>query len=137
MPAIDEKRFEALGQEWVARFDFNSICELEDRTGQSFFELVAPFLSGLDARDQDDAGKVMAAARAIRFKDMRLVMHQALLAKQPDTTITDTGEIIGDIGLEQAMEVVAWAIINGMPSRQEGAKGGAGDPPRKTARQTG
>lgn len=137
MAAIDEKRFEALGQEWVARFDFNSICELEDRTGQSFFALVAPFLSGLDARDQGDPGKVMAAARAIRFKDMRLVMHQALLAQHPEVTITDTGEIIGSIGLESAMEVVAWAIMKGMPSKKEGAKSGAGNPPEGRTSPTG
>lgn len=130
MAAIDEKRFEALGQEWVARFDFNSICELEERTGQSFFALVGPFLGGLEERDKDDAGKVMAAAKAIRMSDVRMVLHQSLLACQPETTTTKTGEIIGEIGFDTAMTIVAWAILKGMPSQKEGAKGGAKGPPK-------
>lgn len=137
MAAIDEKRFTALGQEWVARFDFNAICEMEERTGQSFFALVSPFLNGLTEADKDDQAKVLAAAKAIRVSDVRMVLHQSLLACQPETTLADTGNIVGDIGLDKAMEVVGWAIMKGMPGQKEGAKRGAANPRKGRPAPTG
>ena len=44
MSAIDSQRFDALDQEWEIRFDFNAICEIEERTGEKFMIVAAPLL---------------------------------------------------------------------------------------------
>jgi hypothetical protein len=116
--AADEKRFEAGGSEWIARFDFNAICELEERYDRPFLELVAPFLGSVSADDSNEAR--IAAASRIKFSDLRAIFHQCLLSAQPDTTAKGAGDLIGEVGLPAVMEVVTWAIMKAMPKGDEG-----------------
>lgn len=116
--AVDEKRFEAGGSEWIARFGFNAICELEERYGRPFLELVAPFLGSVSADDSDEAK--MAAASRIKFTDLRAIFHQSLLDAQPHTTARAAGDLIEVMGLPAVMEVVSWAIMKAMPKSEEG-----------------
>lgn len=116
--SADEKTFAALGRDWTARFDFNSICAIEERYDRPFLELVAPLLAGVSVDDRNDPAKVAAAASKIKFADLRAVLHQALLANQPETTVEDTGRVIADIGLEDTMAIVGWAVVKAMPSKQ-------------------
>lgn len=115
--SADEKTFAALGRNWTARFDFNSICELEERYDRPFLELVGPMLSGVSEDDKDDPAKVAAAAMRIKFTDLRAVFHQALLGNHPDATVSDAGAMIADMGLEAAMEIVGWAVVKAMPNK--------------------
>ncbi len=117
--AIDEKRFDVAGVEWIARFDFNAICELEERYDKPFLALVAPFLAGLSEEEAGDPQAQVRAASHIKFSDMRAIFHQSLLAEQPKTTLAEAGDIISTIGLEGAMGVVAWAITKALPSGGE------------------
>lgn len=114
--AADEKRFSALGRDWIARFDFNAICEIEDRFDRPFLEMVAPLLSGVSEADKSDPVKVAQAASRIKMSDLRAIMYQSLLDAQPETTATDTGNIIADIGIDGAMGIVGWAVVKAMPS---------------------
>jgi hypothetical protein len=118
--AVDEKRFYALGKEWVARFDFNSICELEERYDRPFLDLVAPFLGSVQVSEVEDEAKLVQAASLIKFADLRAILHQSLLTHQPETTLAETGEIVGEVGLTAMMGVVAWAIAKAMPKGDEG-----------------
>jgi len=122
--AVDEKRFVALGQEWTARFDFNSVCELEESYGRPFLAIVAPMLGGLDEEDADNPAKQVEAASRIRMSDVRKIMHEALRAHHHDVTLQGVGDIIGDVGLATAMDVVAWAVLRALPQD----KGGNGKP---------
>jgi hypothetical protein len=134
MAAIDQKRFTALGREWTARFDFNAMCEIEERSGRGFMEVASPFLVQLDEEDRKDPAKMLAAAKALRMSDIRLVLNQALQGAHPGTTADETGAIIADVGFEVAMAVVAWAIVKAMaPSSGQGgdAAGGENPPPAK------
>jgi hypothetical protein len=119
--AVDEKRFDVAGDEWIARFDFNAICELEERYGKPFLSLVSPFLGSVSADDSDEA-KVAAASR-IKFADLRAIFHQSLLDAQPNTTAKDAGALIESMGLPAVMEVVSWAIEKAMPKGDEGNVG--------------
>jgi len=118
--AVDEKRFDVAGVEWIARFDFNAICELEERYDKPFLSLVAPFLGGIDEAQKDDPAAQMRAASKIKFTDLRAIFHQSLLAAQPETTIAEAGDVIGAISLDGAMEIVGWAITKAMPTGGEG-----------------
>ena len=131
--AADEKRFTANGKEWVARFDFNAICEIEDRYDAPFLEFVAPFLGSLNVEDASDDAALVRAASLIKFTDLRTIFHQSLLACQPETTPADAGELISDMGLEAAMGVVVWAITSALPMGGEGAA--TANPPRRARRK--
>lgn len=148
MSVIDSKRFTALGNDWTARFGHNALCEIEDETGRTFGSIVAPFLQGMNVEDASDPKAIVAAMSAIRFSDIRLVLYHALKAAHPDVTPQDVGDIIDDIGLNQAMEVVGWAITRAMPTgnAEGGGSDDAANPPkakpgnrkqRKTAAKTG
>ena len=114
MSAVDEHRFKALGKEWVSRFDFNAVCEIEERTGRGFGAMVAPFLAGIDVSDIDNPSAMIGMASKIKFGDLRQILFQSLVAVQPDVTVEKAGNIIGDVGLAEIMPTVAWAISKGM-----------------------
>jgi len=113
MSRLDDKRFTALGSEWIARFDFNATCALEEDTGESFYAVAAPFLAQLDKDDAADPAKVLAALGGRYNSRIRLILFHALSGAH-EVTLQEVGEIIGDIGLQAAMEVVLWAIVKGM-----------------------
>lgn len=141
MSAVDEKRFTALGREWIARFDFNAMCEIEENSGgRAFLEIVSPMLVKLDVADLADQAVQLKAVSAIRMGDIRLILHQSLQGAQPGTSAEQTGAIIGAIGFQAAMGVVAWAVVKAMGSAASDdsesgsdAAGGA-NPPRKPIR---
>ena len=121
MSRLDEKRFTALGVEWIARFDFNATCAIEAETGKGFYEFVGPLLIQLDDSDAKDPAKVFAAIKGLRQSDIRLVLFHALSGGH-DVTLEDVGDIIQDIGTAGAMGIVAWAISQAM------APGGDAEP---------
>lgn len=131
MSALDSKRFRALKQDWTARFGFNASCAIEEETGRGFFDIVGPMLMQLDDSDRSDTAKVMAAVRALRMSDLRLVFHHALLEAQPDTTREEAGDIIADLGMTAAMEVVAWAVMRALPGQDTGGETGDVENPPK------
>lgn len=132
MSRLDEKRFRALGQEWIARFDFNATCAIEDETGKGFYEFVAPLLIQLDEEDAKDPAKVMQAITGLRQSDIRLVIYHALSGAH-DVTKADVGDIIQEIGTPAAMGIIAWAIARAMPtaSDEHGDEEGNAPPQRK------
>lgn len=134
--AADDKRFTALGQEWIARFDFNSVCELEERYDQPFLAIVAPMLGGLDESDRNNPEKQAEAASRIRMSDIRTILHQTLAANHEGVTLERAGEIIADMGIESAMEVIAWAVMKALPQNKGGEGKADGNPPRKRAKRT-
>ena len=133
MSRLDEKRFDALGQQWIARFDFNATCAIEEETGDSFYTVAAPFLAQIDEGNAKDPAKVLEALGTRYNSRIRLMLFHAL-SGQHDVTIEDAGRIIGDIGLQAAMEVVLWAIAKGLGSDIEEQEGNA--PTRLPVRQT-
>lgn len=134
MSRLDEKRFTALGVEWIARFDFNATCAIEEETGESFYSVAAPFLEKLDKDDAADPAKVLAALGGRYNSRIRLLLFHALSEKH-DVTIDFVGEIISDIGLQEAMGIVIWAIAKGLGGSTEDAEGNAKPTPATGNRQ--
>lgn len=132
MAAVDEKRFSALGQAWVARFDFNAMAELEERDpqGRAFFEIVAPMLVRLDDDERADPVRQLAAVKAIRMADIRAIFEQSLQSAHPGTTAEQTGEIIGELGFSEAMGVVAWAVVKALGNTSADDDATAGNAPK-------
>ena len=140
MAFVDSKRFAALGKTWIARFDFNSAITLEDLYDKSFMEIVAPFLMLLDEADRHNPEKALAAAKAIRLGDIRAILEEALRGEHPDITTDEVGSICAAIGVGKATEIVAWAIVQALPTAEadDDAGGATSDenPPKKPNRKT-
>lgn len=133
MSQLDSKRFKALGKTWTARFDFNSAIALEEIYDQSFTQIVAPFLVRLDEADRDNPEKALAAAKAIKFGDIRTILEEALRGEHPDVTSEEVGLICAAIGVGKATQIVAWAIVQALPTPEadedEGGATGDANPP--------
>jgi hypothetical protein len=134
MSRLDEKRFTALGVEWIARFDFNSTCAIEEETGDSFYSIAAPFLGQMDEANASDPEKVLAALGGRYNSRIRLLLFHAL-SGQHELTIEEVGDIIGDIGLQSALVVVLWAIARGLGADDEDAEGNGKTTPVGNRRQ--
>lgn len=138
MSFVDSKRFAALGKTWTARFDFNSAIALEDLYDKSFMEIVAPFLMRLDEADRHNPEKALAAAKAIRLGDIRAILEEALRGEHPEISTDEVGSICAAIGVGKATEIVAWAIVQALPTAEDDDAGGAtseANPPKKTNRK--
>lgn len=128
MSRLDEKRFKARGQEWIARFDFNATCAVEDDTGLSFYEVAAPFLAQIDKADVADPAKVLKALGGRYHSRVRLLLFHAL-SYEHEVSIEEVGELIGEIGLRQATEIVLWAIAKGLDADTSGSPDAEGNVP--------
>lgn len=138
MSFVDSKRFTALGKTWTARFDFNSAIALEDLYDKSFMEIVAPFLMRLDEADRHNPEKALAAAKAIRLGDIRAILEEALRGEHPEISTDEVGSICAAIGVGKATEIVAWAIVQALPTAEDDDAGGAtseANPPKKVNRK--
>jgi hypothetical protein len=139
MTTLDCKRFKALGKTWTARFDFNSAIALEEIYDQSFMEIVAPFLVRLDETDRHNPEKAIAAAKAIKFGDIRTILEEALRGEHPEITTEEVGLICAAIGIGEATAIVGWAIVQALPTPEGdddsndhgGGATGDANPPKK------
>ncbi len=145
MAVLDAKRFHALDRDWTAQFDFNAICMLEEVTNQGFGEIVGPFLGALDEKDRDNPEAMVRLVSKIRANHLRMILYVSLTGAQPDATPELAGRIIGDIGLAEAMPVIAWAIVRGLglgddddgESEGDDAAGTANPPKPKRRKRAG
>ena len=130
MSKVDSQSFEARGQKWTVRYDFNAICEIEERTGEKFMAHAAPFLAlvDLDALNHD-AGMV-AIAQRVDFANLRQLLCWALEGEHPEVDRRTAGELIQAVGLPRAVGVVAMAIAKAIPTGEEAKPGGAANPPK-------
>ena len=130
MAAMDSQRFTALGQEWTIRFDFNSICEIEEETGEKFMVVAAPFLGLVDLKMVSDEAEMLAVAQKLDFANLRQLLFWALTGAHDNIGLPTAGNIIQDIGLPRAFELVAIAISKALPSLEEAEPGGIENPPK-------
>lgn len=138
MSRLDEKRFTALGRQWIARFDFNATCAIEDETGESFYAVAAPFIEQLDQNDANDPAKVLKALGGRYNSRIRLLLFHALGGEEAGLTLGQVGDIIGDIGLQEAMGIVLWAIARGLggdTGEADDAGNAPSPPPNRKARR--
>lgn len=106
-------RGEASLGEHTLVFSFNVMCLLEEQTGLKTGQLIQMM--------QQNMG----------LTDLRAFIWAGLQEKQPGTSIEQAGEIIGEVGIEPAMEALQQAVEAAFSS-DEPESGKAN--PRKAAR---
>lgn len=96
------------GETYVLKFSLNSICEIEDMTGQSINDT----LKQVQAND---------------FRAVRAVLWGSLLDHHPDITLKEAGALIPEGGLTSIIEALSLAVTRSFPDATE-ADEAAGNP---------
>lgn len=114
-----EARFEAAGQAWVITFSFNELVSLEDELGVKIAEL---------------GGKLGDSARTVRT-----VFRICLEAKHGVMTDSAAGDLISEIGPQEAAQLIGKAFSAAFPQGTAVAdpRKPAGAPAKKRTRGTG
>lgn len=93
-------------REYMLSYSVNSLCELED-------ELELPIASIVTT---------MQNPEKLRMKYVRALMWAGLQDRHDDVSIIDAGLIIGDVGMQSAMEAIRQAFKLAFPDAPKGAK---------------
>jgi hypothetical protein len=110
--------FEAAGVRHCVRYDFNTLCQLEDDFGLSIAEI---------------GGRLQPAdGTPPRMGDIRLAFRAGLGA---DVTLEEAGSLISEIGLARAGELVGegLALSFGAGSGEKPSRGAARGKPKAAA----
>jgi hypothetical protein len=113
-PFKGEVKFDALGKTYIYKFGTYAMAVLERKAGMSTKKF-------FDSRGEDWGAN-----------DIVLVFFAALSQHQPKVTEIEVGDIIDDIGLDRAGDIVREGV--GLAAaKQEGAAAGEADPQQGTA----
>ena len=119
-----EVRFEADGAAWTLVFSVNALCAIEGALDVPITE-VGAMMGGGAGEDGKPAG--------MRISLLRTMVWAGLLDHHPEITERRAGELIHDLGMAEAGQLVGKAFVAAFP---EAAKGDAGPrkPPAKAAK---
>lgn len=104
-----EVTFPALGRDWTIKLGTNALCEIEADLGKTIGEI----------------GEIMADPARATLGALRAFFRAGLREFHPEVSVTDAGNIIDDLGMQEASALIGRASVLGRPE----AKGGKN--PRK------
>lgn len=108
-----EVSFAAGGETYTLRYSANALAELEDALDKSVGEIV----------------ELMQSQKGLRIKTVRTIFRAGLLDRHPDITDQQAGDIISDVGLGEAANLLGRAFTAAFPP----VEGGASESPQKGA----
>jgi hypothetical protein len=94
-----EVEFEALGQKWTLRLGMNAWITLQEELGFA----------------EDDAGFLSSITRVRGMKKIRTMIEVGLREKHPEMTPQIAGDIITDLSIPRATQLVQQALMWAMP----------------------
>ena len=102
-PHKGEIEFTVGGKTYTLYFSINAMCELEDALGGNVVELAT----------------LMADSSKVSIKNVRTVFWAGLRDHHEAMSITDAGRLMSEMGVAQAMELVAKAFTLAFPDGGE------------------
>lgn len=112
-PHKGEVSFQAGDETFTLRFSANALAELEDALDKSVMEIA----------------DLMQSEKGLRIKTLRTIFWAGLLDHHEGVTEKRAGDIISDIGMGEAAEIIGRAFAAAFPA----ADGEKGENPRKGA----
>ena len=125
--------FEAGGKKYTAVFGFKAMKATEVHYDLPFFRAIQSAMPSVAPEDAGDKAKIAEAAADIRFSDVGSLFQFALLKHHPELTEAEVEDVIDEIGLEKASEVIGEAL--GAALTREGDDGSTANPPPKSRRR--
>lgn len=112
--------YEIDGERHILRISTNEWCALEDLHDKPTNELLAEFMTSLQAE-------------RLNMRFVRSFFWAAMLGENPDATEKDAGVVMSDLGLTEAAGLLGRAIAASMPDAKEGNE----NPPKAGKAGTG
>ncbi|ORE90193.1 hypothetical protein ATO13_23196 [Stappia sp. 22II-S9-Z10] len=109
-----ELMFQALGRNLILVFDFNALCTIEDELDVAVSEL-------------------QAVMQSPRMKQIRTIFRVGLSRHQPNVDDIVAGEIIGDVGMQRAANLIGEAFAAAFPQADGEGGGSTGSRPPVSA----
>lgn len=125
--------FEAAGQKYTAVLGFKAMKAVEAHYGDEngpkpFFVAIQSAMPDMRPEDAGDKNKIAQAAERIRMTDIGALFGFTLLKFHPSLTETQIEDLIDEIGLEKASEVIGLALASALV--KEGDESSSPHPPR-------
>ena len=127
--------FEAAGKKFTAVFGFRAMKAVETHYDLPFFRALQRAMPTLAPEDAGDPVKIAEAGASVRFTDLGKLFECALLKHHPGLTEEEIEDLIDEIGLERAGEIIGKTVAAALV--KEGDGGSPENPPRSRARKTG
>jgi len=101
--------FEAAGEVWKLKFGVNALADLEERTGESVYEIFAS-LSG----------------DALRLSTLRVVLASGMRQHHPALTLPAVGDLMDEVGMAQIGKLIEAALRAAFPEATKPGEAPAG-----------
>lgn len=129
--------FKAGGKKRRLYFGIRAEKAVESHYDLPFLKAVQKIMPDLKAEDLADAAKVAEASAGVRFTDIAKLFEFALLKFEPNIAEAEVEDLIDEIGLASATELMGQAL-NAALGAGEGGEGAAGNPrPASQKKRTG
>lgn len=125
MSVKGEARFEALGQVFIAAFGFTAMAAMEAHFDEPFAQAIRRVFPEVTPEIAADPEKLASLGASIRMADLGAVFGFALLKHHPDLTRPDIADLIDDLGLARATELVGASLRAAMNDGGSGGGDGA------------
>lgn len=136
-PIKGEIGFTALGQQWVAVFDTNAQCGLEDAFGKGLTAIILDHFEGLGgAVDKDDPEQVRAAARKVEVRVIRAILFHSLRGHHPQIDINLVGKIIDELEMSGAVKLLGDIMTGSLATEDDIGGGTEGNAPNRATRRS-
>lgn len=111
--------FEAAGEKFTAVLGFKAMKAIETHYGDEngpkpFFIAIQAAMPDMRPEDAGDKNKIGAAAEKIRMTDIGALFGFTLLKYHPRLTEEDVENLIDEIGLEKASEIIGQALTSAL-----------------------
>ena len=120
--------FEAAGKKYTAVFGFKAMKQVETRFDKPFFKAIQSAMPQVSPEDLGDKAKIAEASANIKMSDVGALFACALAKHHPNLVEDDVDDLIDEIGLERASEVLGNAL--GAALVKEGDNGSSTHPPK-------
>lgn len=128
--------FEAGGKKFTAVFGFRAMKATEVHYDLPFFRAIQSAMPQVSPEHAGDKAKIAEAAADIRLGDVGRLFQFALLKHHPDMTETEVEDLIDEIGLEKASEVIGEALSASLAGEDDDSSP-ANPPTRSRRKKTG
>jgi hypothetical protein len=119
--------FEAGAVKYTAVFGFKAMKAVEAHYDKPFFRAIQAAMPAITPEDAGDKAKIAEASANIKFSDIGALFGFALLRHHPQLNETEVEDLIDEIGLEKASEVIGQALTSALV--KEGDDGSSPHPP--------
>lgn len=124
--------FDAAGKRYSAVFGFKAMKTVEAHYDLPFFQALQGAMPSLAPEDANDPAKVAAAGASIRMTDVSKLFEAALSRHHSDMTEDQVDDLIDEIGIERAGEILGQAVSAAIA--KQGGDDGSPANPRKRAK---